>query len=103
MKSVGILEVYGLVCAFMAADAGCKAANVTIEEFDKNKPANAEELPVPLLVTIKFRGGVDDVKAAMAAAEETANKYAGVVQRHIIASPTPDAEKMLKLSGFDKK
>ena len=25
-EAVGILEVFGLVCAFMAADAGCKAA-----------------------------------------------------------------------------
>ena len=55
-RAVGILEVYGLVCAFLAADAGCKAANVTLEPFDKNKPANADSLPVPLLVTIKFRG-----------------------------------------------
>ena len=36
-RAVGILEVYGLVCAFMAADAGCKAANVTLDPFDKNK------------------------------------------------------------------
>ena len=27
-EAVGILEVFGLVCAFMAADAGCKAGNV---------------------------------------------------------------------------
>ena len=101
-NAVGILEVFGLTCAFMAADSGCKAANVTLEDFDRNKPANAETLPVPLLVTIKFRGGVADVTAAMAAAEETARRYTGVSQRHIIASPTPDAAKMLGLSGFDK-
>ena len=63
-RAVGMLEVYGLVCAFLAADAGCKAANVTLEPFDKNKPANADSLPVPLLVTIKFRGSVEDVTAA---------------------------------------
>ena len=40
-EAVGILEVFGLVCAFMAADAGCKAGNVRLEPFDKNKPANA--------------------------------------------------------------
>ncbi|HCE78203.1 MAG TPA: microcompartment protein, partial [Lachnospiraceae bacterium] len=32
-RAVGILEVYGLTCAFVAADAGCKAANVTLEVF----------------------------------------------------------------------
>ena len=39
-EAVGLLEVFGLVCAFLAADAGCKAANVTLEVFDKNKPGN---------------------------------------------------------------
>jgi len=101
-NAVGILEVFGLTTAFMSADSGCKAANVRLEDFDRNKPANAENLPVPLLVTIKFRGSVADVTAAVDAAEETAKRYSGVSQRHIIASPTADAEKMLGLSGFDK-
>ena len=48
-EAVGILEVFGLATAFVAADAGCKAANVHLEVFDKNKPANADSLPVPLL------------------------------------------------------
>lgn len=102
-QAVGILEVYGLVCAFLAADAGCKAANVTLETFDKNKPANADSLPVPLLVTVKFRGSVADVEAAMEAGIETAKRTTGIVQTHIIANPTDDTCKMLKLSGFDKK
>ena len=101
-EAVGILEVYGLTCAFLAADSGCKAANVTLEDFDRNKPANADNLPVPLLVTIKFRGSVSDVTAAVAAAEITAKQHAGVVQKHIIAAPTTCAAKMLTLSGFDK-
>ena len=65
--AVGILEVYGLTTAFVAADAGCKAANVWLEVFDKNKPANADKLPVPLLVCIKYRGSVSDVTAAVQA------------------------------------
>lgn len=72
-EAVGLLEVFGLVCAFMAADAGCKAADVRLEVFDKNKPANADALPVPLLVTVKFRGSVAAVEAAMEAAETVAN------------------------------
>lgn len=101
-EAVGLLEVYGLVCAFMAADAGCKAANVRLEVFDKNKPANADSLPVPLLVTIKFRGSVADVEEAMRAAEETATATTGIVCRHIIPGPTEDTEKMLKISALDK-
>ncbi len=101
-EAVGLLEVFGLVCAFLAADAGCKAANVHLEVFDKNKPANADSLPVPLLVTVKFRGSVADVEEAMRAAEAVAVQNTGIVSRHIIPRPTEDTEKMLKISALDK-
>ena len=101
-NAVGILEVFGLVTAFMAADSGCKAADVKLENFDKNKPANAETLPVPLLVTIKFRGSVDAVTAAMEAAKAMAQSQAGIYASHIIANPTEDTQKMLTLNAFDK-
>ncbi|MDR2939254.1 MAG: BMC domain-containing protein [Clostridiales bacterium] len=101
-EAVGILEVYGLVCAFMAADAGAKAGRVRLEKFDKNKPANADELEVPLLVTIKFRGGISDVEAAMEAGINTAKGITGIVQSHIIPNPTKDTEKMLIIDAFDK-
>lgn len=101
-EAVGILEVFGLTTAFMAADAGCKAANVWLEKFDKNKPGNADALPVPLLVTIKFRGSVTDVEAAIEAGKKVADSLTGVVQSYIIAHPTEDCEKMLKISAFDK-
>ena len=101
-EAVGLLEVFGLVCAFLAADAGCKAANVRLEVFDKNKPGNADALPVPLLVTVKFRGSVADVEEAMRAAEAVAKAHAGVVSKHIIPRPTADTEKMLKVSALDK-
>ena len=102
-QAVGILEVYGLVAAFVACDAGCKAADVTVETFDKNKPAKADSLPVPLIVCIKFRGTVDNVTAAVEAAKETANRLTGVVSSHVIANVEPDTEYMLRLNAFDKK
>lgn len=101
-KAVGIVEVYGLVAAFAACDAGCKAADVTVERFDKNKPANADSLPVPLLVAVKFRGSVDDVYAAVEAAMEAATRVSGVVAHHVIPNVEESTEKMLNLSGFDK-
>ena len=101
-EAVGILEVFGLATAFVAADAGCKAANVTLENFDKNKPANADELPVPLIVAVKFRGSVTDVEAAVEAAVKRANEITGVITTYIIPRPEGDTEKMLKLSGLDK-
>jgi microcompartment protein CcmL/EutN len=101
-KAVGLIEVYGLVAAFVAGDAGCKAANVTMEAFDRNKPANADSLAVPLIILVKFRGSVVDVTAAVEAAEEAANKVSGVITKHIIANPEQDTNKMLVLNGLDK-
>lgn len=101
-SAVGMIEVFGLVAAFVAGDEGCKAANVTIEAFDKNKPANADALPVPLIIMVKFRGSIEDVTAAVEAAEMAANKLTGVISKHIIARPEAGTEKMLKLSGLDK-
>ncbi|MBE6623516.1 MAG: BMC domain-containing protein [Ruminococcaceae bacterium] len=102
-QAVGIIEVYGLVAAFAALDAGCKAGNVTAETFDKNKPKNPDGLKVPLIVAVKFRGSVDSVKAAVEAAEVAANQVSGVITKHIIARPEEGTNSMLKLSGLDKK
>ena len=101
-KAAGIIEVYGLTAAFVAADAGCKAADVTVETFDKNKPANADALPVPLIVAIKFRGSVAAVEAAVEAAANAAAGLTGVITKHIIANTEESTEKMLKLNAFDK-
>jgi microcompartment protein CcmL/EutN len=102
-KATGIIEVFGLAAAFVAVDAGCKAADVSVETLDKNKPGNADALPVPLIVAIKFRGSVEDVKAAVEAAARAAEGVSGVVSSHIIANTEPSTEKMLKLNAFDKK
>lgn len=101
-EAIGLLEVFGLTCAFLAADAGCKAADVKLEVFDKNKPANADALPVPLLVTVKFRGSVSAVEEAMKAAVAVAEANTGIVCKHIIPRPTDDVEKMMKISALDK-
>lgn len=102
-EAVGMIEVFGLATAFAAADAGCKAADVRLESFDRNKPAHADELPVPLIIMIKFRGSVAAVEAAVEAAGARAEELAGVVDSYKIARPTEDTDKMLKLSGLDKK
>ena len=98
----GIIEVFGLVTAFEAADAGCKAANVTLEPFDRNKPANADALPVPLIICVKFRGTVMDVTAAVDAAQEVAERTTGMVSRYIISGPDEGTQMMFGLNAFDK-
>ena len=102
-NATGIIEVYGLTAAFCACDAGCKAADVTVECFDRNKPANPDGLEVPLLIAVKFRGSVDSVQAAIDAAAQAARQVSDVVTMHVLTSTQPGTEPMLKLSGFDKK
>lgn len=99
-QAVGLLEVYGLVTAFVAADAACKTANVTIEPFDKNKPANADKMPVPLIILVKIRGSVSDVKEAMEAGAKAAESVSGIVTAHIIARPVDGIEKMLSINAL---
>ena len=101
-NATGIVEVYGLVAAFVACDAGCKVAHVTVETFDKNKPGNPDELDVPLIVAVKFRGTVTDVEAAVEAAKQAAEAVSGVVTSHILTRTELDTEPMLKLNAFDK-
>ena len=101
-QACGIIEVFGLVTAFEAAYAGCKAADVTLEPFDRNKPANADALPVPLIICIKFRGSVVDVTAAVDAAQEVAERSTGMVSRYIISGPDEGTQMMFGLNAFDK-
>jgi microcompartment protein CcmL/EutN len=103
MQAVGFIEVYGTVAALVAADAACKAGNVTIEALDNNKPANADKLPVPVIIVVKIRGTLEDVRAGIEAGIEAANKVSGVVTSHIIPRPETDTEKLLKINCLAKK
>ena len=98
-----MLEVFGLATAFAAADAGCKAGNVRLENFDKNKPANADELPVPLIVMVKFRGQVADVEAALEAATAKAESMTGIVTKYKISRPRRTLRRCLSLTHLTKE
>ena len=92
MDAIGIVEMFGYVCAIKAADAAAKAADVKIIAIDSNKPAHAETVEVPLIMCIKMEGSV--VKAGVEAAAEAAESCTGLIQKHIIARPTEDSHKM---------
>lgn len=94
MEAIGIVEMFGYVCAIKAADAAAKAADVKIIAIDSNKPANAETVEVPLIMCIKMQGSVSAVEAGVAAAAKAAQECTGLIQKHIIARPTEDSEKM---------
>lgn len=93
-EAIGIIELYGFVGAIKAADAAAKAADVKVIAIDSNKPANAEKQRVPLIMCVKVQGSVSAVRAAVEAGREAGESVAGVIQTHIIAAPTDDAQKM---------
>jgi microcompartment protein CcmL/EutN len=54
-------------------------------------------------MAVKFRGSVEDVKAAVDAAAVAAEGVSGVITKHIIANTEESTDKMLRLNAFDKK
>ena len=93
-EAIGIVEMFGFVAAMKAADAAAKASNVKIIAIDTNKPANAEKEEVPLITAVKMQGEVAAVTAAVEAAADEANRVTKLIQKHIIARPTDDSQKM---------
>ena len=80
-KSLGLIETWGFIPAIEAADAGVKAADVILIEYEITKVA---------LVTVKFRGDVAAVEAAVSAGAAAARKVGKVVAVHVI--PRPDRQ-----------
>ena len=92
--SLGLIEIQALGHAILVLDTMTKAADVKIIAIDSNKPANAENVEVPLIMCIKMQGSVSAVKAGVEAAARAAEECTGLIQKHIIARPTEDSEKM---------
>jgi microcompartment protein CcmL/EutN len=78
VRSLGLIETWGLVAAIEAADAGVKAANVCLKGYDLARGG---------LVTVRFEGDVAAVRAAVSAASVAAGKVGRVVSTHVIARP----------------
>lgn len=72
--AVGMLEVQGFSVALEAADAMCKAANITLEAFDANNPPSAD-VKIPVIVQMKMNGGISDVEAALEVGRNVAEQY----------------------------
>ena len=80
-RSLGMIETRGLVPAIEAADAGTKAANVTLLGYERAGGAR---------ITVKFQGDVAAVTASVAAGVAAAEKVGKVVAMHVI--PRPDRQ-----------
>ncbi len=80
-QALGLIETRGLVGAIEAADAGLKAAQVTL-----SGPERADAG----LVTVYFHGDTASVKAAVDAGSAAAQRVGELISAHVI--PQPDAE-----------
>ena len=80
-QALGLIETRGLVGAIEAADAGVKAADVTLA---------GREYADAGLVTVAFRGETAAVKAAVDAGAAAAERVGQLISTHVI--PQPDAE-----------
>jgi len=85
-EALGIIETRGLIAAIEAADAMCKAANVSLVGTEKIGSG---------LVSVMVRGDVGAVKSAVEAGTATAGRLGEIVASHVIPRPHTDVEQLL--------
>ncbi len=84
-QALGMIEVYGYTTSIVVADTVAKTANVKVVAIDKNKPANAEACPVPLVMVVKFMGNAGAVQSAHDAGVAEAEKRGLYITSKVIA------------------
>ena len=85
-EALGMVETRGLVAAIEAADAMCKAANVSLVGTEKIGSG---------LVTVMVRGDVGAVKSSVEAGASSASRLGELVATHVIPRPHTDVEMIL--------
>jgi microcompartment protein CcmL/EutN len=86
-EALGLIETRGLVAAIEAADAMCKAANVSLVGTEKIGSG---------LVTVMVRGDVGAVKSAVESGANAAGKLGELIASHVIPRPHTDVEMILE-------
>ena len=92
--ALGMVETRGLTAAIEAADAMTKAAEVTLVGTEKIGSG---------LVTVRVRGDVGAVKAAVETGADAAGRLGELVATHVIPRPHNDVEKILPTVSFEVK
>ncbi len=97
LEALGLIEVVGLVGAIEAADTASKAADVKVIGYELTKGSG--------MVLVKIVGGVSAVKSAVDAASMAAERVCQVVSKHVIARPSDELDKIIKVEKekTDKK
>ncbi len=104
MAALGMIEVYGYTTSIVVADAVAKAADVKVVAIDKNKPANADKVEVPLVMVVKFMGNAGAVQSAHDAGVALAKERGLYITSEVIAGLDDQVDWFAKLSatGRDK-
>jgi microcompartment protein CcmL/EutN len=110
MAALGMIEVYGFATSIVVADAVAKAADVKVVAIDRNKPANADQCEVPLVMIVKFEGDPAAVEAAHDAGVAVAKERNLYITSKINSGLDPSVEWFAhltatgrdKLRGLDK-
>ena len=89
LEALGLIEVVGLVGAIEAADTASKAADIKVIGYELTKGSG--------MVLVKIVGGVSAVKAAVDAASMAAERVCQVVSKHVIARPSDELDKIIKV------
>ena len=101
-NALGMIEVYGFTTSIVVADRVAKTSEVTLVAIDKNKPANADSVEVPLVMIVKFEGDASAVETALAAGVEEAKKRDCYITSRVISRLSPEAEWFAHLSALGK-
>ena len=96
-SALGFLETEGMVAAIAALDAAAKAG--WIHDVCYEYVIGPEGF-----VTIKFRGDISDVRAAVEAGRQVASRVARVYSARVIPSPHPEVGKVIRtVDSFGKE
>ncbi|UII55516.1 BMC domain-containing protein [Cytobacillus spongiae] len=100
-SAIGLLEVQGYSVALAAMDQACKSADIHIEGMDCNNPSEGDRAPIPVVIQVKFTGGISDVRIALDVAREEASKY--IREQDILTHLIPSgSEELMKLLSTGK-
>jgi len=89
MKSLGFIEVSGVVAAVDALDVMCKSSNVEFVTWERKLGGR--------MVTVVITGSVSDVTEAIECAKQ--NACAPIMASNVIANPHAETERMVNLSA----
>lgn len=87
-ETLGVIETVGMAAAIQAADTCVKSANVELIGYELSKGFG--------LVTIKIRGDVGAVKAAIESAKVSADAINNVYATLIIPRPAENLERLIE-------